>query len=131
MQTRQGQYQTKEVTDNRGFVQTVYKIGNNFLTKKELDRNAAFATRNLLRMADSLNKNPNDNKMTQTFQSEYNNLQELLGRPNTKIKVDSFLGKETQRAVIDVRKIAESMSSDRVFENLLRRDRIKLNMDKK
>ena len=51
--------------------------------------------------------------------------------PNTKIKVDSLLGKETQRAVLDVRKIAESMSSDRVFENLLRRDRIKLNMDKK
>lgn len=131
MQPRKPQYKTKEMTDSRGFVETMYQIGSNFLTKKEVDRNAAFSTRNLLKMADALNKNPNDNKMTQRFQSEYNYLQELLGRPDTKIKVDSLLGKETQRAVMDVRKIAESMSSDRVFENLLRRDRIRLNMDMK
>lgn len=131
MQPRKPQYKTKEMTDSRGFVETMYQIGSNFLTKKEVDRNAAFSTRNLLKMADSLNKNPNDNKMTQRFQSEYNYLQELLGRPDTKIKVDSLLGKETQRAVMDVRKIADSMSSDRVFENLLRRDRVKLNMDMK
>ena len=131
MQTRQPQYKTKEVTDNKGIVSTVYEIGGNFMNLQEVNRNKAFTTRSLLKMADSLNKNPNDNKMTQRFQSEYNFLQELIGRPSDKITVDGLLGKQTQRSVMNVRRIADSMSSDRVFENLKRRDRIKLNMDKK
>ena len=98
---------------------------------QEVNRNKAFTTRSLLKMADSLNKNPNDNKMTQRFQSEYNFLQELMGKSSNKIKVDGLLGKQTQRSVMDVRRIADSMSSNRVFENLKRRDAIKLNMDKK
>tara|TARA_R100001463_G_scaffold85926_1_gene140842 strand:- start:48 stop:443 length:396 start_codon:yes stop_codon:yes gene_type:complete len=131
MQARQPQYKTKEVTDNKGIVSTVYEIGGNFMSLQEVNRNKAFTTRSLLKMADSLNKNPNDNKMTQRFQSEYNFLQELIGRPSDKITVDGLLGKQTQRSVMNVRRIADSMSSDRVFENLKRRDRIKLNMDKK
>lgn len=131
MQTKQPQYKTKEITDNKGIVSTVYDIGGNFMNLQEVNRNKAFTTRSLLKMADSLNKNPNDNKMTQRFQSEYNFLQELMGKSSNKIKVDGLLGKQTQRSVMDVRRIADSMSSNRVFENLKRRDAIKLNMDKK
>tara|TARA_R100001463_G_scaffold117579_1_gene173169 strand:+ start:57 stop:452 length:396 start_codon:yes stop_codon:yes gene_type:complete len=131
MQTKQSKYKTKQVKDSMGLVSTLYDIDGNFMSLQEVNRNKAFTTRNLLKIADSLNKNPNDNKMTQKFQSQYNFLQELMGSPSNKITVDGLLGKQTQRSVMDVRKIAESMSSDRVFENLKRRDAIKLNMDKK
>ena len=131
MQTKQSKYKTKQVKDSMGLVSTLYDIDGNFMSLQEVNRNKAFTTRNLLKIADSLNKNPNDNKMTQKFQSQYNFLQELMGNPSNKITVDGLLGKQTQRSVMDVRKIAESMSSDRVFENLKRRDAIKLNMDKK
>tara|TARA_E500000331_G_C17051337_1_gene624099 strand:+ start:74 stop:469 length:396 start_codon:yes stop_codon:yes gene_type:complete len=131
MQTKQPQYKTKKITDNKGIVSTVYDIGGNFMNLQEVNRNKAYTTRSLLKMADSLNKNPNDNVMTRKFQSEYNFLQELIGRPSDKITVDGLLGKQTQRSVMNVRRIADSMSSDRVFENLKRRDKIKLNMDKK
>ncbi len=131
MQTKQSKYKTKQAKDSMGLVSTLYDIDGNFMSLQEVNRNKAFTTRNLLKIADSLNKNPNDNKMTQKFQSQYNFLQELMGSPSNKITVDGLLGKQTQRSVMDVRKIAESMSSDRVFENLKRRDAIKLNMDKK
>jgi|TARA_B100001094_G_scaffold195506_1_gene189461 hypothetical protein len=131
MQTKQSKYKTKQVKDSMGLVSTLYDIDGNFMSLQEVNRNKAFTTRNLLKIADSLNKNPNDNKMTQKFQSQYNFLQELMGSSSNKITVDGLLGKQTQRSVMDVRKIAESMSSDRVFENLKRRDAIKLNMDKK
>tara|TARA_R100000655_G_scaffold29559_3_gene59751 strand:- start:14180 stop:14575 length:396 start_codon:yes stop_codon:yes gene_type:complete len=131
MQTKQSKYKTKQVKDSMGLVSTFYEINGNLMSPKEVNRNKAYSTRKLLKMADSLNKNPNDNVMTRKFQSEYNFLQELMGRPSDKITVDGLLGKQTQRSVMNVRRIAESMSSDRVFENLKRRDRIKLNMDKK
>ena len=131
MQTKQSKYKTKQVKDSMGLVSTLYDINGNFMSLQEVNRNKAFTTRSLLKIADSLNKNPNDNVMTRKFQSEYNFLQELMGRPSDKITVDGLLGKQTQRSVMNVRRIADSMSSDRVFENLKRRDRIKLNMDKK
>ena len=71
MQPRKPQYKTKEVTDSKGFVQTMYQIGDNLYTKNMVDRYRKYTTRNLLRYATSLNENPNNNRLTKKFQKEY------------------------------------------------------------
>ena len=62
MQTKQSKYKTKQVKDSMGLVSTLYDIDGNFMSLQEVNRNKAFTTRNLLKIADSLNKNPNDEK---------------------------------------------------------------------
>ena len=121
MQPRKPQYKTKEVTDSKDFVQTMYQIGDNLYTKDMVDRHRKYTTRNLLRYATSLNENPNNNRLTKKFQREYNMLMELSG-DSSRIKVDSKLGEETRQAVRNVRKIKDELSSDAVFNRLLRLD---------